>query len=164
MKSASLWKRCSGDRVKVHKDGGNKVKTAIRFFTKSKKGNTKKLADAVSDALGIEALDVSRDLEEKVDRLFLINAMYAANIDREIKSFLERNKDNIGQVVNMNTAASGASTWKAVKKVTDELGVNLSEKEFHCAASWIFINKGLPTEEDLKRAGAFAASLVSGQA
>ncbi|MBQ6183893.1 MAG: flavodoxin [Clostridia bacterium] len=136
------------------------MKTAIRYFTKSKKGNTKKLADAVSEALGIEALDVARDLDEKVDRLFLINAMYAANIDREVKEFLIRNKENISEVVNMNTAASGASTWKAVKKVTDELGVNLSEKEFHCAASWIFINKGLPADDDLKRAGEFAASLV----
>lgn len=136
------------------------MKTAIRYFTKSKKGNTKKLADAVSGTLDIVALDVSRDLDEKVDRLFLINAMYAANIDKEVKEFLERNKDNIREVVNMNTAASGASTWKAVKKVTDELGIKLSEKEFHCAASWIFINKGLPTEEDFKRAGEFAASLV----
>lgn len=135
------------------------MKTAIRYFTKSKKGNTKKLADAVSKALGIEALDVSRDLDEKIDRLFLINAMYAANIDKEVKKFLSRNKDSIGEVINMNTAASGASTWKAVKKVTDELGINLSEKEFHCAASWIFINKGLPTKEDLGRAGEFAASL-----
>ena len=123
------------------------MKTAIRYFTKSKKGNTKKLADAVSKALGIEAL-------------FLINAMYAANIDKEVKLFLERNKDNISEVVNMNTAASGSSTWKAVKIVTDELGINLSEKEFHCAASWIFINKGLPTKEDFRRAGEFAASLV----
>ncbi len=135
------------------------MKTAIRYFTKSKKGNTKKLADAVSEALGIEALDVSRDLDVKVDRLFLINAMYAANIDKEVKEFLERNKEKISEVVNMNTAASGASTWKAVKKVTDELGIKLSEKEFHCAASWIFINKGLPSEDDLKRAGEFAASL-----
>ena len=135
------------------------MKTAIRYFTKSKKGNTKKLADAVSKSLSIEAIDVSRDLDEKVDRLFLINAMYAANIDKEVKEFLSRNKDSIGEVINMNTAASGASTWKAVKKVTDELGINLSEKEFHCAASWVFINKGLPTEEDLNRAGEFAASL-----
>lgn len=135
------------------------MKTAIRYFTKSKKGNTKKLADAVSKALGIEALDVSYNLDEKIDRLFLINAMYAANIDKEVKDFLVRNKSNISEIVNMNTAASGASTWKAVKKVTDELGINLSEKEFHCAASWIFINKGLPTEEDLNRAGEFAASL-----
>jgi len=134
---------------------------AIRYFTKSKKGNTKKLADAVSCATGIEALDVSVDLSEKVDRLFLINAMYAANIDKEVKEFLARNKDNIGEVVNMNTAASGSSTWNAVKKVTDELGITLCDKEFHCAASWIFINKGLPTDDDLSRAGEFAKSLMA---
>ncbi|MBQ9633781.1 MAG: hypothetical protein IJR37_02050, partial [Schwartzia sp.] len=69
------------------------MKIEIRYFTKSKKGNTKKLADAVSAALGIEALDVSADLAENVDRLFLINAMYAANIDKEVSRFLERNRD-----------------------------------------------------------------------
>ena len=135
------------------------MKLAIRYYTRSKKGNTRKLADAVSKATGIEALDVSADLEENVDRLILINAMYATDIDKEVKAFLSRNKDRIGEVVNMNTSASGASTWKAVKKVTDGLGIPLSEKEFHCSASWIFINKGLPGEDDLKRAGEFAASL-----
>lgn len=133
------------------------MKIAIRYFTKSKKGNTKKLADAVSKALGISALDVSSDLNEKVDWLFLINAMYAANIDREVSAFLARNKDKIGEIVNMNTSASGSSTIKAVKKAAEPLSIPVSEKEFHCAASWIFINKGLPTEEDLDRAGAFAA-------
>ena len=133
---------------------------AIRFFTRSKKGNTKKLADAVSAAIGVDAIDVSADLTEKVDRLFLINAMYAANIDKEVKEFLKRNKDKIGEVVNMNTAASGASTWKAVKRVTDKLGIQLSDKEFHCAASWIFINKGLPSDADYARAKEFAKSMI----
>ena len=133
------------------------MSVAIRYFTKSKKGNTKKLADAVSNAIGVEAIDVSVDLNEKVDTLFLINAMYAANIDKEVKEFLERNKENI---INMNTAASGSSTWNLVKKVADELGIKLSEKEFHCAASWIFINKGLPSEEDFQRAADFAKSNV----
>lgn len=40
---------------------------AIRYFTKSKKGNTLKLATAISEALGIEALDVTNPLESKVD-------------------------------------------------------------------------------------------------
>ncbi len=133
---------------------------AVRFFTRSKKGNTKKLADAVSSAIGVEAADVTVDLPEKVDRLFLINAMYAANIDTTVKEFLERNRDNIGEVVNMNTSASGASTWKAVRKETDKLGLKLSEKEFHCAASWIFINKGLPSDEDYARAREFAKSMI----
>ena len=136
------------------------MKAAIRYFTKSKKGNTKKLADAVSEAVKLEALDVSHDLEEHVDRLFLINAMYAANIDREVADFLRRNKDMIGEIVNMNTSASGASTLKAVKKTADALQIPVSEKEFHCAASWVFINKGLPTAEDYARAGAFARELV----
>ena len=48
------------------------MKTEIRYFTKSKKGNTRKLADVVSEALGIEAQDVSVDLPEKTDRLFFL--------------------------------------------------------------------------------------------
>ncbi len=132
--------------------------TAIRFFTRSKKGNTKKLADAVSESLGIEALPVSVDLSEKVDRLFLLNAMYAANVDPEVTDFLERNRDKIGEVVNMNTSATGKSTRKAVRRSTDRLGIPLSEKEFHCKASWIFLNKGLPSELDLSRAGEFVKS------
>lgn len=136
------------------------MNVAIRYFTRSKKGNTKKLADAVSAAIGVDAIDVSVDLNEKVDRLFLINAMYAANIDKEVSRFLERNKDKIGEIVNMNTSASGASTLGSVKKTADALGIAVSEKEFHCAASWIFINKGLPSEDDLKRAGKFAAGLA----
>ena len=136
------------------------MKAAVRYFTKSKKGNTKKLADAVSEAVGLPAEDVSVDLPENIDRLLLINAMYAANIDGEVKEFLARNKDKIGEVVNMNTSASGASTWKAVKRETDKLGIKLSDNEFHCAASWIFINKGLPSEEDYARAKSFAKSEI----
>ena len=132
---------------------------AIRYFTKSKKGNTEKLANIVSNALGIEAFDVSRDLDYTTDKLILINAMYAADIDKQVKDFLQRNRGSIGEVINMNTSASGSSTWKAVKKVTDSLSMRLSDKEFHCAASWIFINKGLPNEDDYKRAVDFVKSL-----
>ncbi len=135
------------------------MNTAIRYFTKSKKGNTEKLANVVSKALNLEALDVSNDLDEKVEKLILINAMYAADIDKEVKEFLTRNKDKIGEVVNMNTSASGSSTWKAVKKTTDKLQLKLSDKEFHCAASWIFINKGLPTEDNYRQAENFVLSL-----
>lgn len=134
--------------------------TAIRYFTKSKKGNTEKLAQTVSQEIGVDCIDVSVDLDSKVDRLFLINAMYAANIDKEVVSFLKRNKDKIGEIINMNTSATGASTFSAVKKVADELGIVLSDKEFHCSASWIFINRGLPSEEDFSRAKKFAKSLI----
>ncbi len=128
---------------------------AIRYFTKSKKGNTKKIADFVANSLKLEAVDVSTNLEEKVDTLFLINAMYAADIDKEVKEFLATNKDKIACLVNINSSASGASTLKAVKKVCDKYGIPVSDKEFHTQASWIFINKGRPNEEDFKRLESF---------
>lgn len=136
------------------------MKVAIRYYTKSKKGNTEKLANKISEATGEKALTVSTDLSEKVDRLFLVNAMYASNIDQEVKDFLARNKSKIGEVVNFSTSCSGKSTWSMVKKECDALQIPLSEKEFHCAASWIFINKNLPSEEDYKKARQFAVSMT----
>lgn len=133
---------------------------AIRYFTKSKKGNTEKLANHIAKATGMNAVTVESDLKTKVDRLFLVNAMYAANIDSEVKDFPVRNKDKIGEVVNFSTSCSGKSTWSMVKKVCDELNIKLNDKEFHCAASWIFLNKGLPSEDDYKKARDFAKSMM----
>lgn len=136
------------------------MSAAIRYFTKSKKGNTEKLARALEKATGLKAVDVTHDLSAKVDRLFLVNAMYAANIDSEVKKFLARNKEKIGEVVNFSTSCSGKSTYGMVKSETDALGIALSDREFHCAASWIFLNKGLPTQDDFRRAGDFAKEML----
>ena len=63
-------------------------------------------------------------------------------------------------MVNLNTSASGKSTLPVVKAAAQAAGVAVSEREFHCAASWIFINKGLPTDDDFARAAAFAKELA----
>ncbi len=136
------------------------MKIGIRYFTKSKKGNTYKLASFISNKINVNALDTSNDLDEEVDLLFLVNAMYAADIDKNVKSFLERNKDKIKLLVNVNSAASGASTLKSVKKVCDKLGINVSTDEYHTVASWIFINKGRPNEDDFKRLDQFIGKVV----
>ena len=80
------------------------MKIAIRYYTKSKKGNTEKLAAQISKVTGERAVPVSTDLKENVDRLFLVNAMYASNIDKEVKDFLTRNQDKIGEVINFSTS------------------------------------------------------------
>ena len=47
------------------------MKIAVRYYTKT--GNTKKLAEAVADAVGAEALPISAPITERVDILFLGN-------------------------------------------------------------------------------------------
>lgn len=134
---------------------------AIRYFTKSKKGNTYKLASFISNKINVLAFDTNKDLEEEVDLLFLVNAMYASDIDDNVKEFLERNKDKIKLLVNVNSAASGASTIKSVKKACDKLGIAVSQDEYHTVASWIFINKGRPNEADFNRLDEFIGKVVN---
>ena len=137
------------------------MKIAIRYFTKSKKGNTEKIAKFIEEKISVPAKDVSNPLEEEVEQLLLVNAMYAADIDKEIKNFLKANKDKIKCLVNINSSASGKSTLKAVKKVCDKENIKVSEKEFHTVASWIFINKGRPNEEDFARLETFLKEVVN---
>ncbi|MCR5505885.1 MAG: flavodoxin [Bacilli bacterium] len=135
------------------------MKLAIRYFTRSKKGNTEKIAKFIEGKVGVPALDITHPLEEEVEQLLLVNAMYAADIDKKLKAFLKENANKIKAVININSAASGASTRKSVKKVCDKLGVFVSEKEFHTPASWIFINKGRPNEEDFKKLEEFLKTI-----
>lgn len=127
------------------------MKIAIRYFTKSKKGNTEKIAKHIEERINIKALDITNPLEEEVDTLLLVNAMYVANIDKRIKDFLKDNASKIKTLININSSASGSSTYKSVKKACDKYNINISSKEYHTVASWIFLNKGRPNEEDFKR-------------
>ena len=63
------------------------MKIAVRYHSRS--GNTEKLARAIADAVGAQALPVSVPLGERVDILFLGSAVYAAGIDEAVKTFVE---------------------------------------------------------------------------
>ncbi|MBR4211534.1 MAG: flavodoxin, partial [Oscillibacter sp.] len=130
------------------------MKIAVRYYSKG--GNTKKLADAIADALGVEAETVDRPLNEKTDMVFLGSAVYANGVDESVKRFLRKNAGYIGTLYNFSTAAIAPSTYKQVKKLADENAINLSTREYHCKGSFLLLNKGCPTEGDLTRAAAFA--------
>ena len=105
-------------------------------------------------------MDITNPLEEEVDALLLVNAMYAANIDKRIKDFLKDNASKIKTLININSSASGSSTYKSVKKACDKYNINISSKEYHTVASWIFLNKGRPNEEDFKRLDNFLEEVI----
>lgn len=79
------------------------MKLAVRYFTRS--GNTKRLAEAVAQALGQQALDLSHPLSERVDLLVLGCSYYAFDVDPAVKSFLLENRLKIGRLVCVGTSA-----------------------------------------------------------
>ena len=134
------------------------MKAAIRYFTKS--GNTKKLAEAIAQELGIVAKEITSPLEEKADILFLCNSVYWAGVDGNVKKFISENKSKIGVLVNVSTAALIESSYAQVKKLCEEAGVTISGSEFHCKGSFKVMYKGKPDEDDLKAVRKFAERIM----
>ncbi len=130
------------------------MKYAVRYFTRT--GNTEKLAVEVAKELGVTALTTSTPLTEHVDYLFLGSSVYAAGVDDEIINFIKNNRNNIGQIVNISTAALLPSTYKQVSKLAAENGIKMSEKEFHCRGSFAMMHKNHPDAMDLENARLFA--------
>ena len=136
------------------------MKVAVRYYTKT--GNTRRLAEAVAQALGVEALDISHPISEKTDILFLGNSYYAFTIDPEVRDFVRNlDKDLVGKIVNFGSAAMLNSTYKKVKAEADKVGIAMDEREFHCKGEFKGIHKGKPDEQDLKNAADFAIKIVS---
>ena len=132
---------------------------AARYYTRT--GNTERLAKAVADALGVEALPITAPVEEPVDLLFLGNSYYAFSIDPEVKSFVRSlDKSKVGKIVNFGSAAMLNSTYKKVKAEADLAGIPMEEREFHCRGEFKGLHKGRPNAEDLRAAAAFAASFL----
>ena len=135
------------------------MKTAVRYYTKT--GNTKRLAEAVAEAVGTEALPLSAPIEEPVDVLFLGNSYYAFSIDPEVREFIRNlDKNKVGRIVNFGSAAMLNSTWKKVKAEADKAGIAMDKREFHCRGEFKGLHKGRPNEEDRKAAAAFAREIV----
>ena len=135
------------------------MKIAVRYYTKT--GNTKRLAAAIAEAVGAEALPISAPINEPVDILFLGNSYYAFTIDPEVRAFIKGlDKNMVGKIVNFGSAAMLNSTYKKVKAEADKVGIPMDEREFHCKGEFKGIHKGKPDESDLKDAAAFARKIV----
>lgn len=131
---------------------------AVRYYTQT--GNTKRLAEAIAEELGVQALPISTPVTEKVDVLFLGNSYYAFTIAPEVREFVAGlEKANVGKIINFGTAAMMNSTYKKVRSVAATKGIPVLDREFHCKGEFKGMNKGRPNDDDLKAARVFAKSI-----
>ena len=135
------------------------MKVAIRYYTRG--GNTKKLADAIAESIGVEAKTTAEPLTEDVDILFLGSSVYAYGVDDEVKKFIKGIDVKVGKVVNFSTAAIIKSTYKQVAKLLTEKNIPFAKEEFACRGSFSVMHKGKPDADDCKAAADFAKKIVS---
>ena len=80
-----------------------------------------------------------------------------------IKNFISEINVNIGEVVNFSTAAIIESTYNQVKKLVEEKGIRMSDKEFHCKGSFSLVHRGRPNDKDLDKLSEFVSKIVESE-
>lgn len=134
------------------------MKIAVRYYSRG--GNTRKVAEAIAEELGVEALDITKKVED-ADLLFLGASMYAFTIDKNIKKFVgSLTKENVREIVNFSTSASDTSTHKKVNKCIKDKEIKMNELHFSVFGEFLKMNKGRPNENDLEEAKKFARKVV----
>ena len=76
----------------------------VRYFSKG--GATKRLADAIAEAVGAEAKTVDVPLEKYADIVFLGASVYGGKPDPAVVSFINANAKNIGKIVVFGSACT----------------------------------------------------------
>lgn len=107
---------------------------AVRYCSKTKFGNTRRIAEAIADGIGVKAVSIADEpkLQEKADILFLGGAPYANIVAPELKAYAEDiDPKMVSKVVLFTTSNWSKRTVLALKKMLKGKGISVSEDYFY---------------------------------
>ena len=134
---------------------------AVRFFSRS--GNTKKVADAIAKAAGIEAKDCSVPITEQVDILFLGGSVYGGGLDKSLREFIEKlDSKSVKCAALFGTSAIAKKPDRELEKMLLQKNIPIAQQRFYCRGAFTIMHRGRPNAGDLKQAAEFAASVING--
>ncbi len=138
--------------------GGVEMKVSVLYHSIT--GNTKKIAEAIADEVGVYAENITHDSNKfTADVLFLGDGNYVSNIHKVtkelIKSLENKNIKNIavfGTYGGMNNAKA-----KMIELIKNN-GLNVLDENFFCKGkAWGVLNRN---KEDIEGAKDFARHVI----
>lgn len=126
----------------------------------SRKGNTKKIAQAIASQLDVDVEDVKTAKLLEDSFIFLGSGCYAGKPSPHITKFIEENHFESRTVALFGTSAGGEG------KEVSEMEKLLTEKKacikgsFFCKGKFLFKNKDHPNEQDCSDAKKFAQEMI----
>ena len=130
------------------------MKAAVRYYSRS--GNTKLLAEAIANTLGVAAVSVDApeaELKEKTEILFIGGALYAYGLDKHLKEYLEHlSADQVGKAVIFSTSWISRHSIDLIRKALEAKGIPVEKETLYA--------KNKPGKEQLEKAAAFAEKMA----
>jgi len=134
---------------------------AVTYY--SKNGSSKRLAEAIADAAGCTATDISTiKLPEAVDLLFIGGAIYGGKLDISLQQFISSlDPEKVRRAVVFSTFAFGETANEKTKALLKEQKIQVDDKCFTCKGKFLFFNRKRPNSADIDAAKQFAKSIIN---
>lgn len=137
----------------------------IKVAYHSSTGNTKKLATAISNEVGVKAESIEdiTNFSDSVDLLFIGDGVYFGKPKKLVIDFISKlNPEIVKNVAVFATCGGQEKIRNDIKQLLENQGLNIINDPFVCKGqSWLIMNRKQPNEDDLKRVSQFAKNTVS---
>lgn len=138
----------------------------IKVMYHSSTGNTKKIAQAIADALNVKAEPIGEGeiaFSAPIDLLFIGDGVYFGKANKNVISFINRLDPNIVKNTAVFATYGGqAGIGASIKKLLQNKGLNVLGEPFTCKGkAWGFLNHKHPNEADLNMAHEYAKGIVA---
>ena len=120
---------------------------AVRYNSKS--GNTKKIAEAIAEGIGVNAISITDEpaLQEKVDVLFLGGAPYANTMAPKLRDYANSiDPEMVEKVVLFTTSNWSHRTVHGLKKILENKGITVEKDHFY--AQMLMVNSKVKAAEE----------------
>jgi flavodoxin len=133
----------------------------IAVFVDSRGGNTRKVADAIAEELGITVTDLSTLLPDTTKILFLGSGTYGGRPGEALMKFIGSGTFTGSRVAIFGTSYSPAGSEKMIAVMADALTQKgaIILGSWHCRGKFLLLNRGHPDREDLDNAKKFAREM-----
>jgi len=130
-------------------------------------GNTRKVANAIAEAIGCEAATIDGYADTPVDLLFIGAAVYATHdhgLHAAVKAFIAGlDPSKVGEAALFSTGFVQSEAIAMMRALLERRGIPVAEKSFFCLGRFALFNMGRPNAKDLAASAEFAHELVARQ-
>jgi flavodoxin len=102
------------------------MKIAVRY--QSRGGNTKVVAEAIAKAAGVQAQPIDSPITEPVDLLIVGGGVYAWDIDKSLRAYLEGLSPETAKSVAAFTTAGGMNKAGTIASIVQARGIRVREE------------------------------------
>lgn len=123
----------------------------------------KKLAEAISSALKVEAKNIAENPAlQDIDLLFIVSGIYGGASLPELLDYtgVRWEAPALKHAVLVTSCASGKQRQNAVRRILEEKRIEVLD-EFVCKGAILFVSFNHPNSKDLEKATDFALKIVN---